>query len=237
EAYGRGSVIDFPGFKISDSDFQRLSYTEQNPTRGAIYARSWDYTTRGDFGRNSYAKPATVLLTLEGLIGEDTMREILRTYFERWRFNHPTTEDFKQVAEEIAGDRVDVDRFFEQFIYGTVAVDYRLQQLSSQSNDLSGFTTVVRIHRMEEGVLPQTLRVRFADGHEETRSWDGEAEWQTFTFRHGTQAIDAFIDPGDLIRMDLNRLNNRRAYDNADAAETKYAFKLLVWIQQVLSLV
>ncbi|MEM1272071.1 MAG: M1 family metallopeptidase, partial [Bacteroidota bacterium] len=47
EAYGRGSVIDFPGFKISDSDFQRLSYTEQNPTRGAIYARSWDYTTRG----------------------------------------------------------------------------------------------------------------------------------------------------------------------------------------------
>src|SRR5713226_8549438 len=46
--------------------------------------------------------PVTRLATLEGLIGKDTMDEAMRTYFMRYRFTHPTTEDFLRTIEEVA---------------------------------------------------------------------------------------------------------------------------------------
>jgi len=31
------------------------------------------------------------------------MSKIMRTYFERWKFKHPTSRDFVAVVEEVSG--------------------------------------------------------------------------------------------------------------------------------------
>src|SRR5690606_26030696 len=82
-AYGLGSALDLPGLPVDDSQFQRLSYTEGNPETGALFTRSWEYTG-GDYGKASYAKPATVMRTLEGYLGEERMSAFLRDYYETW---------------------------------------------------------------------------------------------------------------------------------------------------------
>ena len=41
------------------------------------------------YGLNAYGKPALSLQTLEGLLGDETMTRILRTYARRYRFAHP----------------------------------------------------------------------------------------------------------------------------------------------------
>ena len=45
--------------------------------------RSWDYRTVDAYTLNSYGKPALSLQTLEGLVGDETMTRILRTYARR----------------------------------------------------------------------------------------------------------------------------------------------------------
>ncbi len=132
DAYGFGSATAFPGLEINASDMQRLAYTKSNPTRGKIYTYSWKHDFN-DYGKVSYAKPATVLGTLEGYIGTNRMRTLMRTYYTRWRFRHPTTRDFIDVANEIAGE--DLSWFFDQFVYGSVAVDYAVNRVSNKRTD------------------------------------------------------------------------------------------------------
>ena len=55
----------------------------------------------GDYVIYSYAKPDMALLTLGRVYGEETLLAILRAYFERYRFAHPTTADFQKVADEV----------------------------------------------------------------------------------------------------------------------------------------
>ncbi|MGH9762422.1 MAG: M1 family metallopeptidase, partial [Blastocatellia bacterium] len=88
--YGRNtSVLNFPWAKLSEDDEQRVSYLSE-PDDDPLTRPAWKFMNSGSYGAVSYGKTATVLLTLEKVIGEDKMREALHTYFLRYRFAHPT---------------------------------------------------------------------------------------------------------------------------------------------------
>ena len=86
---------------LDDSELRRFDYLGKSDfdpvTRWAFKFR--DYSS---YGAITYGKSATLLATLESLIGGDTMDEAMRTYFLRYRFTHPTTEDFLRTIEEVA---------------------------------------------------------------------------------------------------------------------------------------
>ena len=126
KAYGPGALLGLEEYPIDDYHLQRLSYTKNAPDRGKIYAYAWEHPF-GDYGKVTYAKTATMLATLEGVVGTSTFWNILRTYFKRWRFKHPDTYDFIAVAEEVSGQ--DLDWFFDQFLFGSDAVDYEVARI------------------------------------------------------------------------------------------------------------
>ncbi|HMB89314.1 MAG TPA: M1 family metallopeptidase [Rhodothermales bacterium] len=237
-AYGPGSALDLPGLRISDGGAQRLGYTKVAPSRGALFTRSWEYKF-GDYGKASYAKPATVMNTLERYLGWETMREFLRTYYDRWRFHHPTTRDVQDVAEEVAGE--DLDWFFDQYIYGTAVVDYAVNRVRvrrlNEDEDNPIYENEVRLERREDGIFPQTLRVHFADGTTEDVSWNGEDPWKVFTFTKPARLTEAYLDPDNAVWLDINRLNNRRTFEAGNPLARKYQFKVAVWAQQLFYLI
>jgi hypothetical protein len=243
DAYGPGAVFDFPGMRISDAAFQRVGYTENDPSRGALFTKSWEYEY-GDYGKASYPKPATVLFTLEEYLGWETMREVWRTYYDRWRFRHPTTRDFIDVVEEVAGE--DLDWFFDQYVYGTAVVDYAIDRIrSSRIGDgdaddadttLARYRSSVRVQRKAGGTFPMTLRVRFADGTTEDMAWDGQDEWKEFAFVRDARLVEAYLDPENTVRLDVNPLNNRRTFDAADPTSRKAQLKTAVWLQQLFTI-
>ncbi len=51
----------------------------------------------------AYTKTSLWLKKLETELGRDTFNNVMRAYYEKWQFKHPTPEDFKAVAEEISG--------------------------------------------------------------------------------------------------------------------------------------
>lgn len=271
-AYGAGSsVIDLAGLRFGDGQMQRVLYAKSEPTRVVMFARAWDYPFE-DYAEASYAKPATVLATLERHVGPEVMGRIMRAYYERWRFRHPTTKDFIQTAEEVSGQSL--GWFFDQFVYGTVAVDYAVDrivneelpahaegiyqendqrirvgedgkrfswpdgrelgpanQTASQSSDV--YRSEVWVERRQAGIFPQTLLVRFSDGSTELVEWDGQEQWKKFAYEKPARIVEAHLDPGNKVWLDIERLNNRRvaAADNSFARE--HQLKFIVWLQQL----
>jgi Peptidase family M1 domain len=99
---GHNTSVFHRGYANADDyELQRIEYLlfpDYDPvTRWAFKFRNSD-----SYGGVTYGKSSTLLATLESLIGRDTMDEAMRTYFQRYRFTHPTTEDFLRTIEEVA---------------------------------------------------------------------------------------------------------------------------------------
>ncbi|HEU4634715.1 MAG TPA: M1 family metallopeptidase [Edaphobacter sp.] len=95
------SVVGEPYANLGDGSLQRFSYLLA-PDFDPVTRVAWKFRNEQSYGAVTYGKTATLLMTLEGIIGHDTMNEAMRAYFERYRFKHPTTEDFLRTIEEVA---------------------------------------------------------------------------------------------------------------------------------------
>jgi Peptidase family M1 domain len=67
------------------------------------------------YGLMVYTRPAAMLWELMDVIGRDKVLEILRTYYDRYKFQVATTADFIKVANEVAGK--DLTPFFDRWLY------------------------------------------------------------------------------------------------------------------------
>ena len=74
------------------------------------------------FGNNAYGKPATGLNILrETIMGRELFDYAFKMYANRWKFKHPTPEDFFRTMEDASA--VDLDWFFRGWFYSTDVVD------------------------------------------------------------------------------------------------------------------
>ena len=73
-------------------------------------------------GPNAYAKPATALNILrETVMGRELFDHAFKTYAQRWKFKHPTPEDFFRTMEDASA--VDLDWYWRSWFYTTDYVD------------------------------------------------------------------------------------------------------------------
>ena len=82
-----------------------------------------------DLGPNAYGKPATALNILrETVMGEDLFDYAFKTYSNRWKFKHPTPEDFFRTMEDASA--VDLDWFWRGWFYTTDFVDIGIKEIN-----------------------------------------------------------------------------------------------------------
>jgi len=80
------------------------------------------------FGNNAYGKPATGLNILrEVIMGRELFDYAFKTYANRWKFKHPTPEDFFRTMEDASA--VDLDWFFRGWFYSTDFVDIGIKDV------------------------------------------------------------------------------------------------------------
>ncbi len=74
------------------------------------------------FGNNAYGKPGTALNILrETVMGRELFDYAFREYANRWKFKHPTPEDFFRTMEDASA--FDLDWFWRGWFYTTDYVD------------------------------------------------------------------------------------------------------------------
>jgi len=220
----------------------------------------WAYRNRESYWLNSYGKPALTLQTLEGLLGDETMTRILRTYARRFRFAHPTTEHFIATVNEVTGQ--DWRWFFDETFFSSGRCDYAIEAQNERSRRIEGWAegpdgrlvlhpveggdrddetgprdSTVTVTRRGEVRMPVDIAVWFADGRRVAESWDGKDRWRRFRYP-GAKVVRAVVDPRRRIALDVDPANNVwvEAEGAARRAATKWAARWMFWLQNLLEL-
>ncbi|MCB0102447.1 MAG: M1 family metallopeptidase [Anaerolineales bacterium] len=67
------------------------------------------------FNGGVYIRGGLTLHALRLEVGDDAFFEIIRTYYDRYKYSNASTEDFIAVAEEVSGE--DLEGFFDAWLY------------------------------------------------------------------------------------------------------------------------
>ncbi len=82
------------------------------------------------FGNNAYGKPGTALNILrETVMGRELFDYAFREYANRWKFKHPTPEDFFRTMEDASA--VDLDWYWRGWFYTTDYVDIEIKNVKT----------------------------------------------------------------------------------------------------------
>jgi hypothetical protein len=223
--------------------------------------RAWEYRTADSYTLNSYGKPELVLQTLEGLLGDETMTRVLRTYARRFRFAHPTTADFIAVVHEVTGQ--DWRWFFDETFFSSGLLDHAVAVKVKPARVPQGFEdgtggpasaprpmpppaaggaaawdSEVTLMRLGEVRLPVELRVEFDDGSVKLERWDGRERWTRFRYNGAARVRRAAADPERRLALDVDPSNNVWVEERGDAsrAAAKWSARFLFYVQNLLEL-
>ena len=257
-AFGeKKSLFDILGYQLGKREMTRVEYTGlKNPAIGSIARPGWEI--KQDFKELVYRKSATVLETLRGLIGDEAMTDLMKTYFERYKFKHPRGKDFIAVANEVVAKHrgskfgEDLDWFFEQTVYGTAICDYAVSGFGwgGKDKDYGIFgegddkeykvietnerNVSVRVDRLGDMIIPVDIKFTTYDGEDIYRTWDGKERVKYFEFEESQKIKSVHIDPEQKIYMDIDLNNNSLTAEPQRNALWKYGAKAVYWVQNAL---
>jgi len=213
--YGKNSFFKFPFAQLSEDEEQRLSYLSL-PDADPLTRLGWKFINDQSYGGISYGKTATVLLTLEKMLGEEMMRHVMHEYFLRYRFTHPTGEDFLKTIEDVSGQNL--RWYFNQAFYGTQVLDFEIEDAHSDrlnwwEDEKPGtkdqtYRTYVTVQRKGDFIAPVDVLVRFEDGKSVTEHWDGKDRWIRYSYIGKSKLASAVVDPGHTYWLDRDFFNN-----------------------------
>ena len=224
--------------------------------------RGWEYRAVEAYTLNSYGKPALSLQTLENLVGDETMTRIMRTYAQRFRFAHPTTEDFIATVNEVTGK--DFRWFFDETWFSSDLCDYAVSVKNEKARTLEGYgegpdgmpllnlpredakqdetktgwESEVTVRRLGAVKMPVEVLVSFADGRNVTEAWDGQYRWTRFRYRGAARVVRAEVDPQGKLAIDVDPANNTWVDENgwSRRAAAKWSARWMFWLQSLLEM-
>jgi hypothetical protein len=244
----RTSILNLAGATAGERELQRGTYADVADL-DPIAQKAYDYYSNASYGGVTYGKTASVLLTLEGIIGEDTMDRAMRTYFMRYRFTHPTKEDFLKTIEEVSGKNL--RWYFDQAIYGSPVMDYKVLKIESfpvnwyedkkgakKDDKNTVYRSYVWLQRKGAFVMPAEVEIKFDNGEAIREHWDGASRWTKFVYEKKAKVASAELDPDHKIQIDRNDFNNSYTDEpNGKAAQkiNNYWMFATQWLAQALA--
>jgi hypothetical protein len=178
----------------------------------------------------------------------------------KYRFTHPTKEDFLKTIEEVSGK--DLRWYFNQAVYGSQVMDYEVLKVESfpvnwyeenadkksggksnkdkkdEKKDATVYQSYVSIGRKEDFVMPIEIEIKFDNNETLREHWDGKNRWTRFAYVKKAKVTSVEIDPDHTVQIDRNNFNNSYVVD----ANTKPTYKLsnywlfvAQWVGQALA--
>ena len=223
EKFGtKANLVDLWGININDENINKLTYL-LDPQSDPPVKNSWEFMDYLSYRANVYSKASLLLQTMGNYMGKEKMDELLKGYFQRYRFKHPRTRDFTLLVLEMTGE--DFDPVFEQVLFGTGLCDYEVASIRSEpvksDSTQGGFQTEVLLKRLGEVVIPVDISMEFASGEKIKQTWDGKERWHRIEMETDSKIKSAIIDPDDKIALEVNINNNSLTTEAEDSAVLK----------------
>lgn len=176
---------------------------------------SQDYRDFNTYNTTIYSRGELFYHQLRYIMGDETLRRIMRTYYDRWKLKHVSEAAFKEVAEEVSG--MDLSTFFGQGLHAVELVDYAVGRVAVRraggqavSGDGAGGGTAwesrVEVVRKADGIMPVEVWVIGEKDTAVVRT-DGLARSEWVTIGTKSKPKEILLDPR-LRTRDWNMLNN-----------------------------
>jgi aminopeptidase N len=170
-----------------------------------------------------YYKAASMLLSLQNVLGDELFLQTVHTYVEKYRFAHPYPEDFRNHV--ISFTKRDLNWFFDQWLESEEELDYAVKKVK-RLGDSTYAITLKRIGNME---MPLDIKIETLQdtsyffhvpnrwNNKTTKAkvlprWEGLGEVQreyTFEVVIPEGIYNVIIDPNNM-QADINLLNNSK---------------------------
>ncbi|MFN3346072.1 MAG: M1 family metallopeptidase [Chloroherpetonaceae bacterium] len=120
-----------------------------------------------NLGQNAYAKTAAALVALrEVVLGEERFDMAFKEYIKRWKYKHPTPEDFFRTIEDAAGE--DLAWFWRGWFYTTAQLDQSVDSVHTLDSLDQYYNRIFLVNR-KEMVMPIEMEITYEDGSTERR--------------------------------------------------------------------
>lgn len=197
----------------------------------ALRQNAWAYTGHDQYAENVYTRGKLVLKAIEKQVGTKTMDRIMRTYFQKWQFKHPSTKDFQNVVEEVS--KTKWDDFFNEYVYGSMMIDYSIENIHVKATGSKGtgpYESTVLISKRGGNSPEVPIQFHFADGTVLDKTWDGKESSIEYKLTHTTPVDWVRIDPNYSLILENKHINN---FMQAEV-DTKWKLRLNLGIIQFL---
>lgn len=197
--------------------------------------QSWAYGSQNQYAENVYMRAKLVLIGIENQVGTKTMQKILRTYFQRYKFKHPSTADFQRVVEQVT--KTKWNDYFRQYVYDDQMADFSVESIQVRPVKQDGaqmYESIVLIkkHGGENGDIPVVLQ--FADGKKMTKKWNAEESHIQYKLLHSAPLEWAFIDPEQSNVLDNKLINNFMQAQLPEETRTRWSLGVVKLIEGLL---
>lgn len=170
--------------------------------RGSIYVENITSLAEIFASNRSYAKGSVVLHMLRGVIGDTLFFKLLKEYALHPEFSYSTatTADFHSLAEKVSG--MDLDYFFNQWIYGERFPDYKVTW-GYQATEESAYTVNIKIDQIIKSnpqffTMPVQIGIQTDKGDTTVVVFNNQQS-QNFSIIVAGRPIDLRFDPKNYI--------------------------------------
>ena len=154
------------------------------------------------FGNIVYDKGAWVMHMLRHVLGDSLFFASIDAYYHsQYQYGSATTDDFKNIAENVSG--MNLDWFFQEWIYGTYYPFYRWYNRVEVS-DSGGYDWYLRINQAQATdplvfTMPVDMVVNYLGGAVDTLKLQVDARSNIFHFHSAANVANVSFDPDNWI--------------------------------------
>lgn len=252
-----GASLGDPADPLGDNSWERLS----SGSYGTVYSRTatamrqiealvgtpaMERAMKLYYERWKFRHPSTA--DLQAALAEGTGKpDIVNATFDAFIYGTGKVDD--RVSSVVSAEMLPLPGYRmykgKQVLVGSKAMDKAIEDRRSawkkahpDAKAWQGafpYKSIVVVRR--DGIaLPQTLRVKFADGSQRDIAVDSTGSWQRFSFVGPAKVVSAQLDPDDKIRMDTNELNDSRTVEANGSASRRWFRDFTMLLQSLFAL-
>ena len=168
-----------------------------------------DQIQPGNLGTVAYYKPALGLRMLrETVIGHELFDEAFKAYINRWKYKHPTPNDFFNTMEDVSGHNL--DWFWRGWFETTWTLDQAVDSVSYVEEDPAN-GALISISNQQKMVMPVIIEITEENGNTSRVDlpayvWKDTNEW-TFKYDSTSPITSIVLDPNEEL-PDIQPENN-----------------------------
>lgn len=155
------------------------------------------------FTRTVYDKGAWVLHMLRWEVGDSSFFKILRNYYEKYKYSNASTQDFKNVCENVSGKNL--DKFFDQWINGEGQINLDYNKIIVQTD--SGYSTKLNLEQVQDEYdvyhFPLQIKIIYADSSFQNYRFYITKKDTTLNISSDKYPVDVELDPDNWLLANI----------------------------------